>query len=226
MLHDFNSVYPTATTSQIEIGLRNYFLGIYKLMTTALAVTGILAYWVNAAIGPVSGPLWWIFTLSPLVIVFILGSGINRVSESVAYLLFYVFAASMGLSLSTVFSVFTGASIAKALFISAGTFAVFSIYGYTTRRDLTSLGGFLLMGLIGIVIAGLVNLFFASTLASFVISCISVLVFVGFTAYDTSNGFGGNFLNNDISGPSADQWTVAGTFDNVSGSISNWWDSF
>lgn len=185
MFQNYNSVYPTATASNIDIGLRNYFLGIYKLMTTALALTGIIAWWVSETVGHVSGPLWWVFSLLPLAFVFILSTGINRLSEGVAYVLFYAFAASMGLSLSSIFSVFTGVSIAKALFISAGTFAAFSVYGYTTGRDLSQLGGFLFMGLIGIVIAGIVNLFFASTLASFVISCITVLVFVGFTAFDT-----------------------------------------
>jgi uncharacterized protein len=185
MFQNYNSVYPTATASNIDIGLRNYFLGIYKLMTTALALTGIIAWWVSETVGHVSGPLWWVISLLPLAFVFILSAGINRLSEGVAYVLFYAFAASMGLSLSSIFSVFTGVSIAKALFISAGTFAAFSVYGYTTGRDLSQLGGFLFMGLIGIVIAGIVNLFFASTLASFVISCITVLVFVGFTAFDT-----------------------------------------
>ena len=185
MVSNYNSVYPTATASNVDIGLRNYFLGIYKLMTTALATTGIIAWLVSESIGHVTGPLWWVFSLLPLAFVFILSAGINRLSESVAYVLFYAFAASMGLSLSALFSVFTGASIAKALFISAGTFAAFSLYGYTTGKDLSRLGGFLFMGLIGIIIAGLVNLFFASTLVSFVISCITVLVFVGFTAYDT-----------------------------------------
>jgi len=131
--------------------------------------------------------LSWIIMLAPLGFVFYLSARINRMSIASAQITFWLFASIMGLSLASIFIQFTGASIARVFFITAGTFAAMSLYGYTTKRDLTNLGGFLFMGLIGIIIASIVNYFIQSGLMAFVISVIGVLVFVGLTAYDTQN---------------------------------------
>ena len=132
-------------------------------------------------------PLKWIVMLAPLGFVFYLSARINRMSVSAAQITFWLFASIMGLSLASVFIEFTQTSIARVFFITAGTFGAMSLYGYTTKRDLTKLGGFLFMGLIGIIIASVVNIFVGSTALQFAISVIGVLVFVGLTAYDTQN---------------------------------------
>lgn len=174
----------------IDVGLRQYMLRIYNYMASGLALTGIVAY-VAAASGfyysIVGTPLMWLVMLAPLGLVFWLSMGINRMSAGTAQLLFWVYSGLMGLSLAGIFLVFTGASIARVFFITAGTFAAMSLYGYTTRRDLTQFGSFLMMGLIGIIIASLVNMFIASSALQFAISVIGVIVFVGLTAWDTQS---------------------------------------
>tara|TARA_B100001059_G_scaffold200960_1_gene208061 strand:- start:22 stop:534 length:513 start_codon:yes stop_codon:yes gene_type:complete len=125
--------------------------------------------------------------LAPLGFVFYLSARINKMSTASAQITFWLFASIMGLSLASIFVQFTHSSIARVFFITAGTFGAMSLYGYTTKRDLTKLGGFLFMGLIGIIIASIVNIFFQSGMMAFVISVIGVLVFVGLTAYDTQN---------------------------------------
>jgi FtsH-binding integral membrane protein len=130
-------------------------------------------------------PLWIVMALLPLAFILVLSFGIDKFSVPMATAVFYLFAVSMGISLSTIFVLYTTTSIAKVFFISAATFAAASIYGYTTQRDLTSMGSFLIMGAVGIFIAGIVNIFLQSSLMSFVISCIAVLVFTGLTAYDS-----------------------------------------
>ena len=127
----------------------------------------------------------WVVMLAPLGVVFYMSFGIAKMSSSKAQAAFWVFAALMGASLSSIFLVYTGESITRVFFITAGTFAAMSIYGYTTKKDLTKLGSFLMMGLIGIIIASIVNIFMKSTMMYFVISIIGVLIFVGLTAYDT-----------------------------------------
>ena len=131
-------------------------------------------------------PLKWVVMLAPLGFVFYLSARINRMSVSAAQITFWLFASIMGLSLASVFIEFTQTSIARVFFITASTFGAMSLYGYTTKRDLTKLGGFLFMGLIGIIIASVVNIFVGSTALQFAISVIGVLVFVGLTAYDLS----------------------------------------
>lgn len=171
---------------QVDQGLRTYLLGIYNKMTVALAVTGAVAYWASSALLPfMQSPLWLVMALMPLAFILVLSFGINKLSVPVATVIFYLFAAVMGVSLSTIFVLYTTASIAKVFFISSATFAAASLYGYSTQRDLTSLGGFLIMGLVGILIASIVNIWLASGLLSWVISCIAVLVFTGLTAFDT-----------------------------------------
>jgi hypothetical protein len=172
----------------IDVGLRDYMLRIYNYMASGLALTGIVAY-VFAQSGYYAQvahtPLIWLIMLAPLGLVLWLSYGIERMQASTAQMLFWVYSGLMGLSLASVFLVFTGESIARVFFITAGTFAAMSVYGYTTRRDLTQFGSFLFMGLIGIIIAGLVNMFLHSSALQFAISVIGVLVFIGLTAYDT-----------------------------------------
>ncbi len=179
-----------AEAAQIDVGLRQYMLRVYNYMTGGVALTGVIAYltansptMLNAIFGnPI---LAWIVILAPLGFVMVLSFGVNRLSPVMAQILFWAFAAVMGLSLSTIFLQYTHGSIARVFFISAGMFAAMSLYGYTTKRDLTGIGSFLIMGLIGIIIASIVNLFLVSSALSWAISIIGVLVFTGLTAYDT-----------------------------------------
>ena len=206
MALNFNKRSFTKTTDQevIDEGLRAYMLKVYNYMTTGLLLTGLVAYFfgkasiVTGEMGQIVGvtsigallfgsPLKWIVMLAPLGFVFYLSAKINKMSVSSAQITFWIFSAIMGLSLASIFIVYTQASIARVFFISSGTFAAMSLYGYTTKKDLTKLGGFLFMGLIGIIIASLVNLFFQSSALHFAISVIGVLVFVGLTAYDTQS---------------------------------------
>jgi uncharacterized protein len=174
----------------IDVGLRAYMLRIYNYMASGLALTGIVAYAAAASgfYAQIAGtPLVWIVMLAPLGLVFWLSAGIERMSASTAQALFWVYAGLMGLSLAGIFLIYTGASIARVFFITGGTFAAMSLYGYTTKRDLSQFGSFLMMGLIGIIIASLVNMFIGSTALQFAISVIGVLVFVGLTAWDTQS---------------------------------------
>jgi uncharacterized protein len=181
----------TAATTQvaIDVGLREHMLRVYNYMASGIALTGIVAYLVANSPTMVQAifgtPLQWVVMLAPLAFVMVLSFGIHRLSFFAAQALFWVFAAVMGASLASIFLVFTGASVARVFFITAGTFAAMSLYGYTTKTDLSKFGSFLFMGLIGIILASLVNLFVASSALQFAISVIGVLVFVGLTAYDT-----------------------------------------
>ena len=172
----------------IDVGLRDYMLRVYNYMASGLALTGIVAY-VAAASGFYASiahtPLLWLVILAPLGLVMLMSFGINRLQATTLQGVFWLYAGLMGLSLAAVFLVFTGASIARVFFITAGTFGAMSLYGYTTQRDLSQFGSFLVMGLIGIVIAGLVNMFLVSSALQFAISVIGVIVFTGLTAWDT-----------------------------------------
>jgi uncharacterized protein len=178
-----------AAVSGIDAGLRQYMLRVYNYMTGGLALTGLVAYVVGTdptMFRAVYGtPAAWLVMLAPLAIVFAYSFAIQRMSAGLAQVLFWAFAALMGLSLSYIFVVYAHASIARVFFITAATFAGMSLYGYTTRRDLTGLGSFLFMGLFGLIIASVVNLFLASSALDFAISVIGVLIFTGLTAYDT-----------------------------------------
>ena len=181
----------TARTSDtyVDQGLRKHMLNVYNYMTSGLALTGLIA-WMTAhsqtMINLIYGtPLQWIVMLAPLGFVFFLSARIHKMSFQSAQITFWLFAALMGLSLASIFLVFTGVSIARVFFITSATFAAMSLYGYTTKRDLTALGGFLIMGLFGIIIASIVNIFMQSSAMYFAISIIGVLIFVGLTAYDT-----------------------------------------
>ena len=176
-------------SARFDEGLRRHMLRVYNFMGLGLVLTGAVAFLVAstpALYGPIFGtPLKWVVMLAPLAFVFFFSFRIHAVSAATAQMLFWAFCALMGLSLASVFLVFTGTSIARTFFITAAMFGATSLYGYTTGRDLSKLGSFLFMGLIGIVIATLVNLFVGSSALQFAISIIGVLVFTGLTAYDT-----------------------------------------
>ncbi|HXC90250.1 MAG TPA: Bax inhibitor-1/YccA family protein [Stellaceae bacterium] len=182
------TVRPADAAIGIDAGLREYMLRVYNYMASGLALTGIVAY-VAAASGFYQSiqhtPLIWLVILAPLGLVMLMSFGVQKMQASTLQLVFWGYAALMGLSLAVLFLVFTHASIARVFFITAGTFAAMSLYGYTTRRDLTQFGSFLFMGLIGIIIASLVNMFVASSALQFAISVIGVIVFTGLTAWDT-----------------------------------------
>jgi len=181
------------TAAAIDEGLRSHMLRVYNYMGIGLALTGVVAYFFAqwAVSSPAvaqavyGSPLAWVIMLSPLAFVLVLSFGINKLSFGTAQLVFWGFAAVMGLSLSSIFLVYTSASIAKVFFITAAMFGSMSLYGYTTKRDLTGMGSFLMMGLIGLIIAMVVNIFLASSALDFAISAVGVLIFVGLTAYDT-----------------------------------------
>jgi uncharacterized protein len=191
----------------IDEGLRAFMLGIYNNMALGLAITGLVAYGVYAwaASDPAvaqtlyGSPLRWVIIFAPLAFVFGLSAGINRMQPATARLVFFVYAAVMGLSLSSIFIVFTGESIARTFFITAASFAALSLYGYTTKRDMSGMGSFLMMGLIGLILASVVNIFLASSGMQFAISVIGVLLFSALTAYDTQrlkNMY--DFVSNDV----------------------------
>src|SRR5579863_7649005 len=178
----------TGARADIDVGLRDYMLRIYNYMASGLALTGIVAYVAAASglyVAIARTPLIWLVMLAPLGLVMWLSFGIQRMQASTAQAIFWLYSGLMGLSMAAIFLVFTGTSIARVFFITAGTFAAMSLYGYTTQRDLTRFGSFLFMGLIGIIIASLVNLFIGSSALQFAISVIGVLVFTGLTAWDT-----------------------------------------
>jgi FtsH-binding integral membrane protein len=170
-------------------GLRKHMLRVYNYMGLGLVVTGLVAFFVAstpALYVPIfSSPLKWVVMLAPLAFVMLFSFKMQTMSASGAQAMFWAFCAVMGLSLASVFLVFTSTSIARTFFIAATMFGATSLYGYTTRRDLTQFSSFLIMGLIGVVIASLVNLFLGSTALQFAISVIGIAVFIGLTAWDT-----------------------------------------
>jgi uncharacterized protein len=180
-----------AQAARIDEGLRAYMLSVYNYMGLALALTGIVAMVVAATpalyVPIFTTPLKWVVMLAPLGFVLALSFGIQRMSVGTAQIVFWVYAAVMGLSLASIFLVFTGESIARTFFITAAAFGALSLYGYTTKKDLSGLGSFLIMGLFGIIIAMIVNIFLGSSALQFAISVIGVLIFAGLTAYDTQN---------------------------------------
>jgi FtsH-binding integral membrane protein len=187
-LYSYPDVGPGAAQSATENDLRTYLLQVYNYMAGGLTLTGLVAYF-GAASGfyaSVAGTPWfWLVLLAPLALVFLLSFRIERMSLGAAQLAFWAYAALVGLSLSGIFLVYTGESIARVFFVSGGAFAATSFYGYMTRTDLSRFGSFLFMGLIGIVLAMLVNMFLKSSALQLTVSVIGVFVFVGLTAYDT-----------------------------------------
>jgi len=181
----------TARMSQaaIDAGLRQFMISVYNYMASGLALTGIVAYGAAETglyASLIDTPmLFWGVTLAPLALVLLLSFRIEKMSLGAAKTAFWAYAALVGLSLSGIFFVYTGTSIARTFFITAATFLAMSLFGYTTRADLARTGSFLLMGLVGIIIASIVNLFLASSIVQLAISVVGVIVFVGLTAYDT-----------------------------------------
>lgn len=199
MAYDYErNVKTRSSADQIDQGLRAYMNKVYSFMAVGLALTGVIAHLTstmafdfrtntmtafgNAIYG---SPLAFVIMLAPLGFIIALNMGIAKMKEGTVQVLFWAFAAVMGLSLSSIFIQYTGESVARVFFISAGAFGALSLYGYTTKKDLTGWGSFLFMGLIGILIASIVNIFVASSALQFGISVIGVLVFAGLTAYDT-----------------------------------------
>lgn len=178
-----------ARTAEIDQGLRAHMNKVYGLMSVAMLLTGAVAWAVgtnDAMVAAIFGtPLKWVVMFAPLVMVFAFGALINRMSVAAAQLFFYAYAAAVGLSLAFIFAVYTSTSIAQTFLVTSIAFAGLSLYGYTTKRDLSGMGTFLMMGLIGILVASIVNIFLASSALAFAISMIGVLVFAGLTAFDT-----------------------------------------
>jgi FtsH-binding integral membrane protein len=175
-------------SAAIDAGLRRYMLAVYNYMAVGLGLTGLVAAIAAGSgfYGQIAGtPLIWVVMLAPLAAVLFLIFRIERMSFATVQTVFWVYAGLIGLSLAGILLVYTGISVARVFFISAGTFAAMSLYGYSTGRDLSRFGSFLFMGLVGIILASIVNIFVASSMLHFAISVIGVLVFTGLTAYDT-----------------------------------------
>jgi uncharacterized protein len=190
-------------TAHIDEGLRAHMNKVYGLMAVAMVITGLVAWIVGTDFArAVAGeptvllpaemvaamytsPIRWVIMFAPLIFVFGFSAGLHRMSDSTAQTVFWLFSAVMGLSLAWIFAVFTGVSIAQTFFVTAIAFAGLSLYGYTTKRDISGWGTFLIMGLIGLIVAMLVNIFLASAAVQFAISVIGLLIFAGLTAYDT-----------------------------------------
>jgi FtsH-binding integral membrane protein len=186
---------PAAEAAGYDEGLRSYMLSIYNYMASGVLLTGIVAVLFAMGATPADslagriflqpGILKWVVMLAPLGLVMWLSFGINRLSEGAAKAIYWAYAAIMGASLSTIFLAYTGASIASTFFATAAGFAGLSLYGYTTKRDLSGMGKFLLMGLIGLIVASLINLFTQSGPLALIISIVGVFLFAGLTVYDT-----------------------------------------
>jgi len=187
---------PTTTAGRdvaFDAGLRAYMLSVYNYMASGVLLTGIVAmlfaqggensFAFRVFVG--GGPLVWLVMLAPLAIVFTMSFGINRISTGTARTLYWVYAVLMGLSLSTIFLIYDLGSIATAFFATAAGFASLSLWGYTTRKDLSGMGTFLIMGLFGLIVAMLINVFMRNPAMDLAISAIGVLIFAGLTAYDT-----------------------------------------
>ncbi|MDR3499717.1 MAG: Bax inhibitor-1/YccA family protein [Parvibaculum sp.] len=189
-----------ARDTAIDQGLRSYMLSVYNYMAAGLAITGVVAWLAfqlavvqtdgGMALSPFGqalyqSPLRWVVMLAPLGLVFYLSARIGSMSLSAAQISFWAFAGLMGLSLSSIFLVYTGTSITQTFFVTAAAFGSLSLYGYTTKRDLSAMGSFMFMGLIGIIIASLVNLFLQSSALQFAVSVLGVVIFAGLTAWDT-----------------------------------------
>jgi FtsH-binding integral membrane protein len=195
-LRNYQARVPAGTRADIDEGLRAYMLRVYNLMALGLVITGVVAYGA-ASLAVVDGQLTafgqlifassfrWVVILAPLAAVFFLSFRVHKMSVAAAQATFWVYAGLVGLSLSVIFLVYTTASITQTFFVTAASFGALSLYGYTTKRDLTAMGSFLIMGVFGLVLAMIVNFFLASSALSFAISAIGVLIFAGLTAYDT-----------------------------------------
>ena len=171
-----------------DAGLRSYMLSVYNYMASGVLLTGIVALlFANSGMAAqvMATPLRWVIMLAPLAFVMVMSFGVNRLSTGTLQLLFWAFATAMGLSMSTIFLVYTGTSIAQTFFAVSAAFMGLSLYGYTTKKDLSGFGTFLIMGVVGLLVAMVINLFLQSPAMQMAISAIGVLIFAGLTAYDT-----------------------------------------
>ena len=190
---DYQSARVAGKTAEIakDSGLQAHMTKVYGLMAVAMVITGLVAYAVGTSqtmlTAIFSTPLKWVVMFAPLGVVFVFGAKINSMKYETAQLVFWAFAGLVGLSISYIFAVYTGVSIAQTFFTTAIAFASLSLYGYTTKRDLSGMGSFLFMGLIGLLVASVINIFVQSSAMHFAISIIGVLIFAGLTAYDTQN---------------------------------------
>lgn len=191
-MSDFNRTsFATAATRTItyDFALRDYMVKIYNSMAIALGISGAVAFLVASSPALMqlffATPLAWVVMLAPLGFVMFFSYKLNSISAEKARIYLWIYSGLMGLSLATIFVVYTGTSIARVFFITASTFGAMSLYGYTTKKDLTGMGSFLMMGLIGLIIASIVNIFLKSSAMEFALSAIGTLIFVGLTAYDT-----------------------------------------
>lgn len=190
---DFNSKTSFASvasrTSTYDASLRNYMIKVYNMMSIALCVSGFVAFLVSSSPELIhlffQTPLAWVVALAPIGFVMFFGYKINRISAAKAQTYLWVFSVLMGISLSSILVMYTGTSVARVFFITASCFGAMSLYGYTTKKDLTGMGSFLIMGVIGLLIASLVNIFLQSSAMQFMISVVGVILFIGLTAYDT-----------------------------------------
>jgi FtsH-binding integral membrane protein len=186
-----NNANPAVVNEKLvyDEGLRQFMLSVYNNMTISLAISGVIALFVSLSPGMMS-LIWathlkWVVIFLPLAMSLGFTFMVDKISSSTARLFLFVFAAAMGLSLSSLFAVFKMGSIVQVFFITAATFGAASLYGYTTKRDMTNIGSFLIMGAIGLVIASVVNIFLQSSMFAMIVSCLAVLIFTGLTAYDT-----------------------------------------
>ena len=180
-----------ARTAEIDEGLRAHMNKVYGLMSVAMLITGGVAYIVGTneqlLMTIFGSPLKWLVMFAPLIVVFAFSAMINRLSAAAAQGVFWAFSALMGLSISYIFAVYTGVSIAQTFLVTAIAFAGLSLYGYTTKKDLSGWGSFLIMGVIGLIVASIINIFLGTPAIMFAVSILGVLIFAGLTAYDTQN---------------------------------------
>lgn len=197
----------------VNSDLRQYMIKVYNYMGAGLAITGVVSFLVSQSMEMMyllfTTPLRWVVLFAPLVMVFLISARTHTMKTSTAQFMFWTFSALMGLSISSIFLVYTGLSIARMFFITASVFGVMSLYGYTTRKDLTSIGSFLFMGLIGVIIASVINLFFLNDKTQLIISVLCVIIFTGLTAYDTQN-IKNNFLALQDSGVNTTNMAING----------------
>ncbi|MDA5192664.1 Bax inhibitor-1/YccA family protein [Govanella unica] len=205
MVQGYKTRPETVATAQTQVaidqGLRSYMLKVYNFMASAVLLSGLVAYGVSQSqsiMQTIFGtPLMWVVMLAPFGLAMALSFGINRMKASTAQALFWAYAGLMGLSLASIFMVYTGGSVARVFFITSASFGALSLWGYTTKKDLSGFGTFLIMGLFGLIIASVVNIFLKSSMMEFVISLAGVLIFAGLTAYDTQKIKEMYFANDD-----------------------------
>ncbi len=182
------SVFRSSSQATIDVGLRAFMLRVYNIMFLGLGSTALVSYFISTQpniLYTLASGLMWVVFFAQLAMVFVLSARIHKMATSTAHLLFYVFAVLMGVSLAPMIYMYTGVSVFRVFIITSGMFGAMSLYGYTTKKDLSQMGAIMTMGLFGIIFASLINLFFQSSGLSFLISIIAVVVFTGLTAYDT-----------------------------------------